>query len=390
MAKVIRRVWTGEGPTGKRVRHVAYGYTLMVNGKQERKVSSEWLTEANALEVLTARQKEIAAGIIDRPDRTLGELAEEYLTYKADHSKRTVASDRGILKGRLLPALGAMRPIRTLTAAAIAQYEKARMGTTAKGRDRKVSPYTVANELAVLRHMLRLARRWGYLDRVPEIVLPKTPLGRLRYLETDEIARLLDACRASRNPYLAAIVTIALHTGMRKGEILGLEWARVDLSSARITLYHTKSGKPRGVPINRAVYEALIALEPDASQRTGLLFRKRDDRAWGQIRTAFEAALTRAGIAGFRFHDLRHTAASHLVMRGASLQEVKEILGHADLTMTLRYAHLSPAHLRGAVERLEGLTAGAGSRAASAHESAHSASAVDSRPLTQQNHSTPP
>ena len=74
------------------------------------------------------------------------------------------------------------------------------------------------------------------------------------------------------------------------------------------------------------------------------------------MRPAFESALAKAGIKGFRFHDLRHTAASHLIMRGASLRDVQEILGHADLKMTQRYAHLSPAHLRGAVERLEGLT----------------------------------
>jgi integrase len=110
------------------------------------------------------------------------------------------------------------------------------------------------------------------------------------------------------------------------------------------------------VPINRDVYDALLAIEPDQAKRAGLLFRKRDDRAWGQIRRAFEGALAKAGIKDFRFHDLRHTAASHLVMRGATLRDVQEILGHADLKMTQRYAHLSPAHLRGAVERLEGLT----------------------------------
>jgi integrase len=218
--------------------------------------------------------------------------------------------------------------------------------------------------------MLRLARRWGYLEHVPEITLPKTPGGRLRYLEADEIGRLLEASRESRNRYLAPVVVLAVHTGMRKGEILGLEWERVDLSSARITLYETKSGKPRGVPINRAVYDTLIGLEPDADRRRGRLFPAGNDRRGSQVRTAFEAALARAGIAGFRFHDLRHTAASHLVMRGASLQEVKEILGHSDLRMTLRYSHLSPAHLRGAVERLEGLTAAAAP--ASAHESAQS------------------
>ncbi len=161
---------------------------------------------------------------------------------------------------------------------------------------------------------------------------------------------------------------------MRKGEILWLEWERVDLSTARLTLHTTKSGKPRGGPMGRAVYDALIALTPDPARRTGRLFPSGNDRRGSQIRTAFEAALTRAGITGFRFHDLRHTAASHLVMRGATLQEVKEILGHADLRMTLRYAHLSPAHLRSTVDRLDGLTdatTGPAEAAAMAQEMTH-------------------
>ena len=124
-----------------------------------------------------------------------------------------------------------------------------------------------------------------------------------------------------------------------------LEWARVDLSTSRLTLYRTKSGKPRGIPINRAVYDALVALQPEPAQRQGLVFARRDGAAWGQIRTAFATALERAAIKAFRFHDLRHTAASHLVMRGASLKEVQEILGHSDFKMTLRSA----------VDRLDGL-----------------------------------
>ena len=125
--------------------------------------------------------------------------------------------------------------------------------------------------------MLRLARRWGYLDQAPEIEVPKRPSGRLRYLELDEIARLLAACRESRNRYLLAIVTIAV----------------------TIALYKTKNGKPRGVPINREVYDALTELQPDAAQRrAGLLFTKPDQRAWGQNRTAFTVALERAKIPG--------------------------------------------------------------------------------------------
>jgi hypothetical protein len=159
---------------------------------------------------------------------------------------------------------------------------------------------------------------------------------------------------------------------MRRGEILGLEWDRVDLATARITLYRTKSGKPRGIPINTAVYDALIALAPDPTHRVGRLFKKANGAGWERIRTAFELALRRAKILDFRFHDLRHTFASHAVMRGVSLAELKELLGHSTLTMTLRYAHLSPTHLRGAVARLDGLTS-APTAAPRAHERAHDA-----------------
>ncbi len=351
--KVITRRWTSPGPTGRRVRHTAYGYDVRIGGKRERRFSAAWATEAEALAALSKRLTDAAAGRVAAPGTTtLGALAAQYVAYKTSAGKRSVNGDRAILDRRLLPAFGADLPVARLTAPMIAGYERRRIG--------EVSAYTVANELAVLRHMLRLGRRWGAVDAVPDIAMPKKPEGRSRYLDAAEIARLLAACRRSKNPYLAAIVTLAVNTGMRKAEILGLAWERVDLATARLTLYRTKSGKPRGVPINRAVYDALVALEPDGARRAGLVFRRRDGAAWGQIRRAFATVLGRVGIEGFRFHDLRHTAASHLVMRGASLKEVQEILGHADYKMTLRYAHLSPAHLRGAVDRLDGLTPVAG------------------------------
>ena len=333
----------------------------MVNGKLERRFSSEWQSEADALAALNERVKEIKDGRpVERRDVTLDQLTKEYLAHKEKQGKRSLREDRRIVNTRLLPALGRDTAVRKISETVIAQYEKKRTG--------EVSAYTIANELTVLRHMLRLARRWGYLDRVPDVELPKKPEGRRRFLDESEIKKLLDACRASRNPYLAVIVTIALNTGMRKAEILGLEWDRIDVSSARITLYETKSGKPRGIPFNRAVYDVLIALEPKADRRAGRLFARRDGSAWGQIRTAFATALKKAGITDFRFHDLRHTAASHMVMRGASLKEVQEVLGHHDFKMTLRYAHLSPAHLRGAVDRLEGLTPPPASVPVVAHE----------------------
>jgi integrase len=350
MAKIITRVWSSRGPTGKRTRHVSYGYDVRIGGQRERTVSAEWTTEAQALDALSRRLKDAEHGKVSQPaDASLGALVENYLQYKAERGKRSLREDRRILTKRLLPAFGAERPARQLTEQLIAQYEKRRGG--------QVSTFTVANELTVLRHMLRLGRRWGYLEQVPEIEMPKKPEPRERYLDQAEIDRLIPACCASRNPYLAAIVLLALNTGMRKAEILGLEWPRVDLATSRLTLYRTKSGKPRGIPINRAVYDALVAIEPDQGRRAGLVFARRDGAAWGQIRTAFAAALKRAAIAGFRFHDLRHTFASHYMMRGGQLYDLKEILGHSDVKMTTRYAHLSPAHLRAGVDALDGLTA---------------------------------
>ena len=131
--------------------------------------------------------------------------------------------------------------------------------------------------------------------------------------------------------------------------------ARGSLDGANHAL-QDQERKPRGIPINRDLYEALVALAPVPAECQGLVFARQDGTAWGQIRTAFTTALTRAGIEAFRFHDLRHTFASHFLMRGGSLYDLKEILGHSDIKMTMRYAHLSPQHLRAGMERMEGLT----------------------------------
>lgn len=218
------------------------------------------------------------------------------------------------------------------------------------------------NELACLRHLLRLAhKKWGYLDRVPDIELPRAPEGRTRFLSQDEITRLLQGCSQSKNKHLRAIVILAINTAARKSEIMKLEWERIELDkdlgfNASIRLYNTKSGKPRGIHLNKQAIAALVSVEPDPVRRVGLVFKRSSGEHWGAIRTAFDAAVRRAAIPNFRFHDLRHTAASWLAMRGRPLVEIKEVLGHSSITMTMRYAHLSPAHLRSCVESLDGLT----------------------------------
>jgi integrase len=149
-------------------------------------------------------------------------VVDEYLAHKANEKKRSVDGDALILKRKILPAFGAETRLRKITREDIARFTKARLEQEVRP-GHKVKAGTVANELSVFRHLLRLAQEWGYVAEVPKVKLPKRSEGRLRYLQPDEIARLLEACPESRNPHLGVIVVIALNIGMRRGEILGLE-----------------------------------------------------------------------------------------------------------------------------------------------------------------------
>jgi integrase len=184
-------------------------------------------------------------------------------------------------------------------------------------------------------------------DGTPIIRMEREPEGRLRWLTPEEATRLLDASRQSRNADLIDLVELALFTGMRRGELLELNWERVDRARGVVLLEVTKSGRRREVPLNS---RADTVLARRGSHAHGLVFSSRN---WNAYRHAFEGAATRAKLTDFRFHDLRHTFASWTVQRGATLQEVKDLLGHSTLAMVMRYAHLSPEHLRSAVARLD-------------------------------------
>src|SRR5205823_7083058 len=138
------------------------------------------------------------------------------------------------------------------TAAKISAYRDARFSSISARTGRRLTEAAVNRPLSLLRHLLMLARdEWEVLAAVPKIRLKKEPQGRIRWLEPDEETRLLAACAKSRNPELTKIVTIALETGLRKGEMLGLTWDRVDLSRGVIRLEQTKSGKRREVPMRQ-------------------------------------------------------------------------------------------------------------------------------------------
>jgi len=232
------------------------------------------------------------------------------------------------------------------------------------------APATAVRYMAALSHAFTIAvNEWGWLEDSPmrKVKKPALPRGRVRFLSDDttgsdgktidgERSRLLKACEESDNSYLYPVVVLALSTGMRQGEIMGLTWDDVDIHQGRITLYETKNGEIRVVPL---VGKALELLKAKAKARTkekvrridtSLLFpgKVNQDKPM-DLRAPWKAALKKAGIDDFRFHDLRHSAASYLAMNGASLAEIAEVLGHKTLQMVKRYAHLSEAHTAGVV-----------------------------------------
>ena len=213
----------------------------------------------------------------------------------------------------------------------------------------KVSPATVNRSLACLKTMFNKAIVWGKFEGVnpmAKVGLYKEKAIRLRYLEKEEILRLVENC----SPALKPVVILAVNTGMRHGEIFNLKWHDVDFKRNVICLLETKSGEKREVPMNEVVKNELIKVRKHP--KSPYIFCHPNGQRVKDIRKSFWTALKKSGIKDFRFHDLRHTAASQLVMAGIDLNTVREILGHNTIEMTLRYAHLSPNHKKRAVDVL--------------------------------------
>ncbi len=212
---------------------------------------------------------------------------------------------------------------------------------------------TVNKEIGLLARAIHYANReWGYsLYNPVQGCKQREPEGRVRWLTHAQAASLVAAAGqlGPRAAHLPDLITLALHTGMRKGELLGLEWRRVDFENGLIYLegQHTKSNKRRSIPINQPARAALTSRR--AAGNGALVFGGVKD-----AKRSFAHACQIAGIEDFRFHDLRHTFASWLMQAGAALVDVRDLLGHASVEMTERYAHLAPERLRGAVARLEG------------------------------------
>ncbi len=282
----------------------------------------------------------------------LREFAEQFISSYAvvNNKPSSVQSKRTILRHHLVPFFGQTRLDR-IDARQIERYKALKLET--------LSRKTINNHLTVLRKLLVVACEWNLLDSIPNVKWVKAPKPEFRFLDFKETAQLLAA--ATCEPMWHTMILVAVRTGLRLGELLALRWRDVDLNARRLVVRRAvaagvvgtpKSGRQRELPLTESV---VLALRAYRHQRGELVFCQVDGAILtkGMCKWPLRRAKKRAGLAELGWHDLRHTFASHLVMRGVPLKAVQELMGHATIEMTMRYAHLAPRVLRAAVDVLD-------------------------------------
>lgn len=303
------------------------------------------------------------------PPRSFNEVMLPYLRHASQHQRsyetttHRVKALRAYFTGSVMNDIGA-KEIRAYTASRI---------------ESGVSPATVNRELAALSAAINWCNtelEWGLPNAVKGRTL-KEPEGRVRWLTRAEVESLCRAARTQRyGQMLENFIRLAVNTGCRKEEMLGLEWRRVDLNNGLLHLEgkHTKAGKRRSIPLNEGAIAAIksqMAFRAEKAPASPWVFIRGTGERVVSLRKGFEDACTKAGIEDFNIHDLRHTCAAHLISAGVALAEVRDLLGHSTIMMTERYAHLAPARVRDAVRVLDGLRDQSSSRSVHADVPVH-------------------
>jgi integrase len=334
-------------PDGRRerVRKVPQIQTRRGAQQYERQLLAELLSDRPPA-------KEVPPPKEEKPRRpTVASFAKDFVEKYAEANNKPseVASKRMICDLHLVPALGSLR-LDEVGPAQIEGYKA--------GKLKELSAKTVNNHLIVLRRMLGVAVEWGLLERVPIVRWLKVPEAEFDFLTFDEADRLV---AATEEDGWRTMIVVGLKAGLRQGELLALRWSDVDLVAGRLVVRRSvwrgilgppKGGRSREVALSP---EAVRSLKAHRHLRGELVFCTDGGRMFtkNECKHPLWRACKRAGLRRIGWHVLRHTFASHLVMRGAPLKAVQELLGHATIEMTMRYAHLSPDTRRDAVALLD-------------------------------------
>ena len=332
-----------------------YWWASLTNASGKRTRCSTGATSRKEAEVIHAKWKLEAHQ--ERlwevqPTRSFDELMLQYLN-ETMHLKRT-GSRRITVAARNLYAEFSGTDIGDIKMHDVRTYVR-------KRRMSGIAASTVNKEIGLFSAAVNYARReWGWeINNPAQGCREREPEGRVRWISRAEATSLLQHAEGEpRAKHLRPFIELALHTGCRKGELLGLEWSRVDLNRDLFFLeaQHTKTARRRSVPLNKFARAALIEQArfrakycPDSSW----VFCHKDGSQVKDVKRSFSTALKKSGIEDFRVHDLRHTCAAWLVSAGLALAEVRDLLGHQSIQMTERYAHLAPENVRAAVAKLE-------------------------------------
>jgi integrase len=280
----------------------------------------------------------------------LSDFIDEHFLPWSRTNKRSWRSDRW--RATSLKTFFAGKRLNEITPILIEKF-KSRERETITQRGAKQSPASVNRKIELLSRILSMAVDYEMIPSNPCRRVRKFQLNnrRERYLSVEEENRLLSVL-IGRKAYLRPIIILALNTGMRRGEILNLEWWQVDFSSNRLIVTKTKSGKPRHIPMNEIVRETLVELKEGSKGNYVFESRKKAGQPILDPKKAFNSALKDAGIENFRFHDLRHTAGTRLAEAGADAFTIKDILGHASIQTSAIYVHATDEGKRRALTAL--------------------------------------
>ena len=294
----------------------------------------------------------LSTSMPSREERRLADFAVEFLeTYCAANNKyASIEAKESILRVHLIPEMGKLL-LSEVNARVIEAYKAKKLGE-------ELSPKTVNNHLTALRKMLSVAQEWDFIEHVPPVKWLRVPPQKFDFLSFEEAERLVKAADTQWRPAFL----VGLRCGLRLGEIMALRWEDVDLVSGRLVVNRNvsrgrigspKNGRTREIPLG---LEMLRALKDHRHLKGELVFPASDGRMLHRNETKHPLwrACRKAGLRSIGWHVLRHTFASHLVMRGAPIRGVQELLGHSTIEMTMRYAHLSPNVTREIVGLLDG------------------------------------
>lgn len=347
MANIQKRE-NSDGSTGYRVRIRMAGMPLLTKTFPTYKEAKIWAQRKEA---------EIREGRYfpkqDDKEKTFGNLIERYIKKELIKKPKSYQKQKNQLSwwnkhlGKYF--------LCHITPSMIAELRD-RLLSEKTGRGRLRTASTTNRYLAILSLVFNVAvKEWYWLKENPvlKITRSKENKARERYLSKDEITLLLNECRkCMRSPYLYSIVLFALATGARRGEIVNLKWDDVDFVRAVATFRDTKNGETRAVPLSKVMIECLKRECDHRLVASQYVFPSKDGKSPADIRTAWDNVIAKTGLKRVCFHSLRHTAASHLAMRGVSTLEIAAILGHKTLAMVKRYSHFSTSSTAQALTRM--------------------------------------